>query len=217
MKIKKSIVLPVIATVLLVGVLLGGNSLLNSQGLHLEETVVDTDSLPISKIEAAFVYDVNNITEAVGISDFVFAAKVVSNDGTKYKDTVVMEDIYGKPKEVGTPYTSYTLDVLENIKGSLTTEPSIEVIKHGGIVKTKDSVILFENDMLPKEGKVYIFSGYAQKDGSILISGPNSNVLVNIEAKESIISTESYQRYANAVENETIPVQRERYSSKFEK
>lgn len=216
MTTKKKIVIPIIAIALISVVIFGGYSILNGRSFNSKTTIVDTDALPIFPMRGTFVYDINNIKEAVGICDYVFVAEVISNDETRYKDVVVMEDENGQPREVGTPYTYYTIDVMENIKGSLTTDESIEVVKHGGISQTRDSIIVFENDELPKEGNIYIFSGYAQKDGSILLSGPNSNVLINTNARQTIHSSSAYQEYIYAVENEIIPIQRERFSSVYE-
>lgn len=38
---------------------------------------------------------------------------------------------------------------------------------------------MYEDDTLPEEGKSYVFLAYAQVDGSLLISGPNSNEYVD--------------------------------------
>ena len=177
---------------------------------------VDISSLPIYPMRASFVYDTNDMRQAVGICDYVFVGEVISCDGTQYRDKVTMEDDNGNPKEVGSPYTNYTVNVIENIKGELVTEQSISITKQGGVSENQDAVYVFENDELPVANNTYIFLAYAQEDGSLLISGPNSNVLYNNAETYSTTSTSAYQEYKTAVENEVIPVERERFTSGYE-
>ena len=113
-------------------------------------------------------------------------------------------------------HTNYTVNVIENIKGELVTEQSISITKQGGVSENQDAVYVFENDELPVANNTYIFLAYAQEDGSLLISGPNSNVLYNNAETYSTTSTSAYQEYKTAVENEVIPVERERFTSVYE-
>jgi len=188
----------------------------------------DMSNLPIVSVEASFVYDTEDIRERVGISDYIFVGKIISYDGVRYENTVTIEDSNGKPVEVGSPYTDYTVQVLENMKGSLITDEPIKIVKEGGVSQAQDSVYVFENDEMPVTGNTYIFLGYAQQDGTILISGPYSNVLIeeyeimkeNSSNSENISDIgddiEIYQSYLGAVENEVIPVERERYQSIYD-
>lgn len=81
----------------------------------------------------------------------------VSCDGTEYRNVITTEDEKGNPKEVGSPYTNYTIQVLENIKGELITDKPIPIVKQGGISEKQDAIYLFENDSLPSENSIYIF------------------------------------------------------------
>lgn len=180
------------------------------------ESNVDVSSLPTYAMRASFVYDTDNIQEAVGISDYVFIGEVVSCDGTEYRNIITMEDENGNPKEVGSPYTNYTVNVLENIKGELVTEQPIKLTKQGGVSQTQDAVYVFENDELPIANNTYVFLTYAQKDGSLLVSGPYSNILLNTADTYAITSSSEYEKYKEAVENEIIPVDRERFTSIYE-
>ncbi|MDY0323566.1 MAG: cell surface protein [Candidatus Carbobacillus sp.] len=217
----------IVVAALIVGAAFGFNFFnkdTNVKNAVSEVENVDTSKLPIFPIRGSFVYDVNNINEAVGIVDYVFVGKVVRNDGTIYKGIITMESENG-PKEVGTPYTKYAIQVIDNIKGALID--TIEVLKHGGVSqdnKGNKGVFIFEDDLLPEVDKFYIFLGYAQKDGSIIISGPNSNVPLNVSdkqsnnlTKQSLSSLSVYQQYQEAFENQIISVQRERFTSKYEK
>lgn len=179
----------------------------------------DLNSLPVITMHGSFVYDPNNINESVGMVDYVFTGTVVSNNGTIYKDTVTMEDENGKPKDVSTPYTDYTIQVSSNIKGNLQIDEPIRVLKKGGITQKNTEIYLFENDVLPEEGKAYIFLAFAQPDGSLLISGPNSNVLIT--ATENYSNTgkntdSTLETYLDAYKNQIIPIDRERFTSIYE-
>ena len=127
--------------------------------------------------------------------------------------------------EVGSPYTNYTIQVLENIKGELITDKPIPIVKQGGISEKQDAIYLFENDSLPSENSIYIFLAYAQEDGSLLISGPNSNVMCNdsnmysinsVSEEKSVTEYDEFITYKDANDNEIIPVDRERYKSIYE-
>jgi hypothetical protein len=173
------------------------------------------DELPISYMKGSFVVDMENKNETVGLVDYVFVAKVISNNKTIYKDIVTMETENGEAKEVGTPYTQYTIEVIDNIKGKLKKNNSFEILKHGGIEQELESIYIFEDDVLPQENNYYIFLGYAQDDGTILISGPNSNILLNANSKQEIVSSNEYKEYKKAFKNE-IKFERERSKSNFE-
>lgn len=86
-------------------------------------------------------------------------------------------------------------------------------------------IYLFENDSLPSENSIYIFLAYAQEDGSLLISGPNSNVMCNdsnmysinsVSEEKSVTEYDEFITYKDANDNEIIPVDRERYKSIYE-
>lgn len=174
---------------------------------------VATSNLPVYTMKGDFVYDTGNVNESVGIADYVFLGKVIAQKGTTYEDVITTEDENGEPLEQGTPYTGYTVQVEENIKGELQTDDPIELKKHGGITQDSKSVILFDDDCLPEVGKEYIFLAYAQPDGSLLVSGPNSNVLDKNNTTEADTVVEKYK---DATENEVIEVDRERYTSDYE-
>lgn len=188
----------------------------SANGGQSDTSNVDVSSLPIYPMRASFVYDTDNMQEAVGICDYVFIGEVVSCDSTEYRNIITMEDESGNPKEVGSPYTNYTINVIENIKGELTTEQSIIITKQGGISQTQDAVYVFEDDELPVANNTYIFLAYAQEDGSLLVSGPNSNILFDTTTTYTKTSNSEYEKYKNAVENEIVPVDRERFTSTYE-
>lgn len=163
---------------------------------------VSKDELPIYPLRGSFIINVENLNEIVGDCDYVFVAKVVEELETIYKDFVTIETETGD-KEVGNPYTPYKIIITENIKGNLITDTEVDILKFGGVSQDKDAIYIFENDELLQVGKTYIISAYTQLDGSLLISGPNSNKLVNDNAK-SRISSPIYKDYINAFENQVV-------------
>ncbi len=169
---------------------------------------VNVNTLPVKTMKASYVYDISDKKAAVGAVDYVFAGKVLSNDGTVYEDPVPMEDEDGNTIEVGSPYTHYTVQVLENMKGGLITEEPIEIVKDGGVGQDGEAVYLYEDDSLPQVGKAYIFLAYTQEDGSLLISGMDSNILLETKEKvsmETIERTDTYKEYKEAIKHQIIP------------
>ncbi|WP_285767259.1 cell surface protein [Peribacillus sp. SI8-4] len=187
----------------------------------------DKKNLKVIRMDGSFAVDVNNPKETVGDADYVFIGRVDEDIDTIYKDHVTIETREGT-KEVSTPYTNYKVTVLQNIKGDLVTDTSISIQKAGGINQDGSSVVLYQDDSLPKEGKSYVFLAYAQDDESLLVLGPNSNEYVEgikqdvtsekmVKGKASLNeeAIEVVSEYENAYENE-IPTDRDRSESEFD-
>ena len=167
------------------------------------------NDLPITNIHGSYVVNPHNTEALIGMVDYVFVGKVTELNETQYKNVVTFKNDDGTERKAGTPYTVYTIEITENIKGSLPTENPIVIAKKGGLAIDEKSVYLFENDVLPQVGCSYVFLAYAQKDGSLLVSGANSNILIE-EGDTSVID-----EYRAAYENE-IPYERPRYTSIYE-
>ncbi|WP_338098682.1 hypothetical protein [Methanolapillus africanus] len=179
-----------------------------------------SQEIPTYYTNATYVINVSDPKELAGSADYVFVGKVDKIAGTEYKFPVMIEvEENGKIKEVevGDPYTNYYITVVENIKGELVQNQSIPVLKEGGITKDRKYYILPEDDFLPEEGKIYIFYAYAQPDGSLLITGPNSNVEIKTDSvkSENIEKTSEYQETLKAFENQKIQ-ERERFVSTYD-
>lgn len=172
-------------------------------------------NIPISEIRGTFAIDYDNLNAVVGDADYVFVGKVVTEEGTIYKDSVMIEDKDGKDVEISSPYTNYTVSVIENIKGNLTTETPINIQKFGGLSKDKSEYFIYEGDELPIVDDTYIFYVYAQPDGSLLASGPVSNTPINTKRTRDLSSDDEYQDVLEAVENQEL-TQRKRFKSSYE-
>lgn len=195
--------------------------------LVFNDTKVDTnetrDNLPISKLHGSFSINCDNINELVGDADYVFVGTVISVDGTEYKNPVIGETEDGKEYEIASPYTNYTISVLNNIKGELITDKGIPIQKSGGLAQDRSRYFVYEQDELPTVGDVYVFYAYAQPDGSLLVSGPNSNEKIKVQATAAfsndlankIKSDSEVQKVISALDKQ-VETSRQRFVSSYD-
>lgn len=185
------------------------------------EDEVQNQEIPTVRLQASFSIDPGNLKELVGDADYVFAGKVTEETGTEYKYPISIEISENETREVASPYTNYMVRVTENIKGDLIMDQDIPIQKAGGILEDGSMYELYEGDELPAVGETYIFFAYAQEDGSLLISGPNSNQKVDSEevSKSRTKSTRStdtvYEQTLEAYEQQIV-TDRKRYTSSYE-
>lgn len=185
------------------------------------EEEVQNQEIPTVRLQASFSIDPGNLKELVGDADYVFAGKVTEETGTEYKYPISIEISENETREVASPYTNYMVRVTENIKGDLIMDQDIPIQKAGGILEDGSMYELYEGDELPAVGETYIFFAYAQEDGSLLISGPNSNQKVDSEevSKSRTKSTRStdtvYEQTLEAYEQQIV-TDRKRYTSSYE-
>lgn len=132
----------------------------------------------VVQIEASYQFDINDFEMLVGYADFVFVGKVNKELGTLMKHGSEEVETCEPINDPGTPYTNYEVIVEENIKGELITDKPIEIQKAGGY-DGEGRLVLFNNDLLPEEGKEYIFVVYVQQNGDLLASGENTTFLLN--------------------------------------
>ena len=132
--------------------------------------------IEISEVMGCYTIDVYSYEELAGNADYVMIGKVVDELGVDYKWPVMKENEDGTQTELTKPYTKYSVEVIENLKGELSQEEPIIITKKGGITKDGKFCDLYESDTLPVEGNEYVFYVYAQEDGRNLVSGPNSSI-----------------------------------------
>lgn len=200
---KKNII--VVTVILIIG---GIGILLNKRNIEIEH-------VPIVEMKGTYAIDYNNIKEVVGDADYVFVGNVISEEGTEYKFPIMVENEDGTEREVTSPYTNYLVQIVENIKGNLTVEHAIPIQKAGGITKDKSEYLVYEGDEIPVIGNSYIFFAYAQPDGTLLVSGPISNVYIDLIMPASEDERSEYQKIITAYENEIV-TERERFTSIYE-
>lgn len=166
---------------------------------QISSDVPTAKGLPIDYLLGNFVVDVNNPYEVVGFADYYFLAKVDKVVATSYRDEE--------------PYTDYSVEVLRNIKGILPENEPILLTKAGGISQDGKSVVLYEDDMMLESGKTYAITASVQKDGTLLVSGPNS-----CEVIENTVNTidSGMDEYDSYYTNEIV-YDRERFECIYSK
>jgi hypothetical protein len=139
----------------------------------------DIDELSV--IHPTYCIDVNNYDELVAYADYVFVGVVLSIGDADYRDITqsVIKD--GSFEDI--PCTELHVIVDENIKGTM---DDLILYKSGGIGMDQKTTYIYEDDMMPQKGEKYIFFGSVQKDGSLLISGANSNIAFSEDALKQI-------------------------------
>lgn len=104
--------------------------------LTAEESISCIDELSEEYVSADFAIDINDATEVIGMVDYVFVAKTDKLLGTSYKNCREIERD-SVDMEIYDIYTDYQIIVIDNIKGKLKKNTTIEIAKEGGVSKDK--------------------------------------------------------------------------------
>ena len=178
--------------------------------------------VPIARIAGSYYVDPSDPVAITSSADYAFVGNVVKHKGYEYED--------GER-----PYTNYDIHVIKNLKGELRTDIDIPITKRGGMAVDGSCYEVYEDDFLPKEGDVCIFTAYGTEEGELAVIGANSTLLLevpedfisSIESDEKYIEEvlekdEEYRTYVDASENllparevEAIPA--EHYKCDYEK
>ena len=75
--------------------------------------------IEISEVMGCYTIDVYSYEELAGNADYVMIGKVVDELGVDYKWPVMKENEDGTQTELTKPYTKYSVEVIENLKGCL--------------------------------------------------------------------------------------------------
>ena len=190
-------------------------------GIALSLAGCGNKEIEISEVMGCYTIDVHSYEALAGNADYVMIGKVVDELGVDYKWPVMKENEDGTQTELTKPYTKYSVEVIENLKGEFSQEEPITITKDGGITKDGKFCDLYESDTLPVEGNEYVFYVYAQEDGRNLVAGPNSSIPLSDNRKElSTISEKArldresiLEKVRNGVANQ-IETDREKRISK---
>ena len=153
-------------------------------GIALSLAGCGNKEIEISEVMGCYTIDVHSYEALAGNADYVMIGKVVDELGVDYKWPVMKENEDGTQTELTKPYTKYSVEVIENLKGEFSQEEPITITKDGGITKDGKFCELYERDVLPVKGNEYVFYVYAQEDGRNLVAGPNSSILLSDNRKE---------------------------------
>lgn len=169
-----------------------------------------------------YMYDTSTPERAVGISDYVFVAKIDGIARTEYRNPITVETGLSSSETRTTPYTVYNIEVVKNIKGELITSEPIEYMQYGGINEDGETYTFMEGTGLLETGKYYILMvGTFEGDGGIIeVTEPNRRILLDdVENDEDVENSELVKRYEEAYKNEVIPEgfeEEDRYISKYD-
>lgn len=175
---------------------------------------IETDYSKINDIEyvdSNHAIDINNMYEVTGFADYVFVAKIVEQKETVYRNV----NKTSSGRTTGIPYTEYTVEVLDNLKGNLKKNTPFSLYKFGGKSKSGEHVILQKGDTFFESGKYYIIMAAGQPDGTILQSSPTAYYEFDVEGKSEIMSSKSYSDFKKYVKDE-VKYERERFKSQNE-
>jgi len=167
--------------------------------------------LEIDYIEADHVIDIENMSEVIGFSDYVFVAKVEEEAGTIYRH--IRETNSGR--KIGEPYTQFKITIISNLKGQLKKNVPITIEQIGGELMDGKYLVLQEGDELLQVGNYYIISVSAGADDRLVMSSPTSNFKLDYQHKSDILSSKEYKDFQTYVKNE-VKFDRERMKSKYE-
>ena len=180
------------------------------------------NGLPVNISRASYLFDTSTPEKAVGISDYVFVAKINKIARTEYRDPVTIETGLFSSEVWTTPYTYYEIEVVKNIKGELITSEPIEYMQYGGINEDGETYTFMEGTGLLETGKYYILMAdtFGGDGGIIEVTEPNRRILLDdVENDEDVENSELVKRYEEAYKNEYIPegfYNWERYTSKYD-
>lgn len=176
----------------------------------------------IPQVTELYSYNTSIPEQAVGISDYVFVAKVNGIARTDYIDTGTVELSTTGNKEIESPYTVYNIEVVKNIKGELITSEPIEYMQYGGVNEDGETYTFMEGTGLLETGKYYILlvNTFREDGGTLETSDQNRIILLDdVENDEDVENSELVKRYEEAYKNEYIPERAEeatRYISKYD-
>ncbi len=143
--------------------------------------------------------------EVVGVKHYVFVAKVT---GTRdYYSERLNYDFPDIVDYYDMPFTECEVEVIKNIKGELKENSTFCFYKVGGASALKDSIVLYEDDIMPEVGKYYIFMGMAHPDGTMTGGGTNGTIELESGIDKTNLETSAiYQTYVDAYYNQIKPL-----------
>lgn len=153
--------------------------------------------LPINYATVQYEYDMSTPEKTIGVADYAFIGKINGILRTEYRNP--SEGIINDKLQIITePYTIYSVSVISNIKGELTTTENIEVAECGGLNENMQSYTFLEKMGLLNVGEYYILMPYVESDGTLGLSHPKSIIALGNIEEDNTIKTVKTQK--NTVE-----------------
>lgn len=163
--------------------------------------------LSIQYVSGMNVINIENPKEVVGYGDYVFVARIDEEIKNVHSSA---EDL-----DPGIPMTTYSITVVDNLKGKVKKNTPIEFSKIGGISSSSNMVTLLEGDIILEEDQYYILVAAGNDDGSMIQAAATGAVKLDVTSEEEIVSSQAYKDYEKYIEEE-VEYQRPRYKSMYE-
>lgn len=163
--------------------------------------------VPIQYVSGMNVINIENPKEVVGFGDYVFIARIDEEIKNVHNSN---EDL-----DPGIPMTTYSITVLDNLKGRLKKNYPIKFSKIGGISSSSNMVTLLEGDVMLEEDQYYILVAAGNDDGSMVQAAATGAVKLDVTSEEEIVSSQAYKDYEKYIDEE-VEYQRPRYKSMHE-
>lgn len=163
------------------------------------------ENLPVEKIKGSMVYDMSTKEKSIGAVDNVFVAKINNIVKTVYDENDI-------------PSTIYEIEVIENIKGNLPSNKTIELTQKGGLNKNKKSYTFYENAYLLEEGQEYIILAFVPfNNGDLVIHNEHTYIKLDNNSISKKNSINIIKQYKEAYKNQIIPSSKvDNFKSKYE-
>lgn len=165
------------------------------------------NNLPVIRAHGMKVYDTSTPEKSIGISDYVFVAKINKILRTEYKNKIEIKEDNVVKSINSDPYTIYQIEVLENIKGNLKINEPIELMQYGGLNEDGKSYKFMDDGNLLNEGEYYILMTdiWGNKNGEV-IEVSETDRIVSLGKNYNSLSRDSLvSRYKQAFLNQEIP------------
>lgn len=163
--------------------------------------------LSIQYLSGMNVINIENPKEVVGYGDYVFVARIDEEIKNVHRSV--------EERDNGIPMTTYSITVIDNLKGKIKKNTPIKFSKIGGISSSSNMLTLLEGDTMLEEGKYYILVAAGSHDGSIIQAAATAAIKLDVTSKEEIVSSQAYKDYKKYIKEE-VKYQRTRYKSKYE-
>lgn len=193
----------------LVGVLFGIRVYQQWQVKILSETVYELpenyEDLPIANIIVDYVFDPNDLNAHAGFVDYIFVGRIEEVTGVTYTDVRLFYHDFPIARIDAFPITGYKVTVLQNIKGELQKDITIN---QGSGPSANGKQMEITAGAIMKENDVRIFLMNTDTDGELYVSSNLGAVMLG-----NLSDTEDYSEF---IKNEDVKETIEKYSDAFE-
>lgn len=175
----------------------------------LSETVHELpenyEELPIADIIVDYVFNPNDLNAYAGFVDYIFVGRVEEITGVTYTDARLLYHDFPIARIDAFPVTGYKVTVLQNIKGELQKDITIN---QGSGPSANGKQLEITAGAIMKEKDVRIFLMNTDTDGELYVSSDSGAVMLG-----KLSDTENYSEFTK---NEDVKETIEKYIDAFE-